>query len=301
MNNLTITQSAGGLKLYEQTLDAPAKMLDTIEAASAKNESRARDFLENQTFHGAPEICDFKTLRAATHYGIETETREFTATLATMATYTGAAKLKRTDEPARIVDISAYLQGIPEAYYKTQPAPQIKFDLVIYVSAPWYIPAEYIRNRAAAIVALVKKLKAARAAVRLNIAVHDSDKGPFAYRANVNIPVNIDALNIGQFAFMTSPAFLRTYIFMLHETILNNWERPYPYDCKVGGTEEIPSNDKINFPDFYQLLIRGSTKAKRKSANIKQAEEMYGTPARAFETIEKQLNNELKRIRKQQK
>ena len=174
----------------EFTITAPARELDKIEAECRL--AKAERFLKNTDFHGSPEVFDFPTLREALARGIATKTAEAAAALKTITEKSCGVKLRRTDEPARIVDISAYLQGVPECYYKPTAQTKPHYKLAIFNSFPWWTPAHYIANRAAAIVALAKQMKAAGASISAAIVfrqVHESGAS-----AQTLFPVNLSTL-----------------------------------------------------------------------------------------------------------
>lgn len=270
---------------YILTLDNLRAYLADIEAASAANPARAAFFFRDPKFIGTDKITDFKTLREALFYGIETQTAEFKSALATIAHKAASARLRRTDEPARVVDISSYLQGIPECFYKICTARREVYRLQVYNSFPWFIRADCIANRAAAIIALAKKIKARGASASVEI-LFDlySDKGD---RIQVKIPANLDALNIAQFAFIVSPAFFRTFIFMTLETVFRNWTRGKNMSIQTQGTRQRPQTDAIIFADSYQIQTDKRDKGRAQ----------YGTPERALATIEKQFLTELNRLK----
>lgn len=283
----------------EFTITAPARELDKIEAECRL--AKAERFLENTDFHGSPEVFNFSTLREALARGIATKTAEAAAALKTIAEKSCGVKLRRTDEPARIVDISAYLQGVPECYYK--PATQTKphYKLAIFNSFPWSTPAHCIANRAAAIVALAKQMKAAGAGVSASIVFRQIHKNGAS--AQTLFPVNLDALNLGKFAFMMSPTFFRTYIFMMIESQFNYWQRAESFAEDVTSPSSTPDHlRQINFPDGYQDFIYGGrTKAQARKLNAEHMKDLYGTPERAFETIKKQFAENVERIKHLQK
>lgn len=283
----------------EFTITAPARELDKIEAECRR--AKAERILENTDFHGSPEVFDFPTLREALARGIETKTAEAAVALKTIAEKSCGVKLRRTDEPARIVDISAYLQGVPECYYKPTVQTKPHYKLAIFNSFTWWTPAHYIANRAAAIVALAKQIKAAGAGVSAAIAFRQIHKSGAS--AQTLFPVNLDALNLGKFAFMMSPTFFRTYIFMMTESQFNYWQRAESAASEVISPSGTPDHlRQINFPDGYQDFIHGGrTKAQVRKLNIEHMKDLYGTPERAFETIKKQFAENVERIKHLQK
>lgn len=295
MNKLETTNGAISTD-YILTLDNLRAYLAELEAASAANPARAAFFFRDPKFIGTDKITDFKTLREALFYGIETQTAEFKSALATIERKTAAVHLRRTDEPARVVDISSYLQGVPECFYKIETKRREVYRLQVYNSFPWIIPAECIANRAAAIVALAKKIKASGASANIEIIfdLNDDVNG-----IKIKIPVNLDALNIAQFAFIVSPAFFRTFIFMTLETVFHNWTRTKSKTSQVQGNSRRNANHEISFPDGYQNTAATTAKTKKafRNAQIEYARNQYGTPERALATIEKQFETELLRTK----
>lgn len=280
----------------EFTITSPARELDKIEAECRRD--KTEHFLERTDFHGSPEVFDFPTLREALARGIATKTAEAAAALKTIAEKSCGLKLRRTDEPARIVDISAYLQGVPECYYKPTARTKPHYKLAIFNSFPWWTPAHCIANRAAAIVALAKQMKAAGAGVSAEIVFRYVHKKNGASGQTL-FPVNLDALNLGKFAFMMSPTFFRTYIFMILESQLSYWQRAESAASDVISPSGTPDHlRQINFPDGYQSFVFGGrTRAEVKKLNIANTEDLYGTPERAFETIKKQFAENVERIK----
>jgi len=281
---------------YILTLDNLRAYLADLEAASAANPERAAFFFRDPKFIGTDKITDFKTLRDALFYGIETQTADFKSALDTIERQTAAARLRRTDEPARIVDISSYLQGVPECFYKIEARTREVYRLQAYNSFTWFTPAECIANRAAAIVALAKKIKARGAAARIEIISdwHDDDGN----QLKIKIPVNLDALNIAQFAFIVSPAFLRTYIFMTFETVFHNWKHATNKAAQVLGNRHRPITREVSFPDGYQNTVTtAQTGTAYRHAQTEYMRNQYGTPERALATIEKQFESELLRTK----
>lgn len=285
----------------EYIITAPARELDIIETAARQNPARAESFFSCPEFHGAPEIKDFPTLRKALAQGIPAKTAAISAALKTIAEKQTGLKLRHTDEPARIVDISAYLQGVPECYYKPQAQNKPYYKLIIFNSFPCCVPACCIANRAAAIVALAKQMKAAGAGVSAEIVFRTKPTGRKISLPNVqtSFPVNLDALNIGKFAFMTSPAFYRTYIFAQLETQYNNWKNKTPIVESAISPCGIPNHlRQINFPDGYQNFLHGGgSKTEAARINTAHNETLYGTPDDAFETIRRQFNENIERIK----
>lgn len=282
---------------YILTLDNLRAYLADLEAASAANPERAAFFFRDPKFIGTDKITDFKTLREALFYGIEAQTADFKSALDTIEHQTVAARLRRTDEPARVVDISSYLQGVPECFYKIETKRREVYRLQVYNSFPCIIPAGWIAKRAAAIVALAKKIKARGASANIEIIfdLNDDDGN----QLKIKIPVNLDALNIAQLAFIISPAFFRTYIFMTLETVFHNWKHAKNKSSQVQGNSHRPITREISFPDGYQSTVTTTAKTKTayRNAQIKYMRNQFGTPERALATIEKQFETELLRTK----
>ncbi|WYJ06569.1 hypothetical protein P3B99_004990 [Opitutia bacterium KCR 482] len=194
-----------------------------------------------------------------------------------------------------------YLQGVPECYYKPTVQTKPHCKLAIFNSFAWWTPAHCIANRAAAIVALAKQIKSAGAGVSAAIAFRQIHKSGAS--AQTLFPVNLDALNLGKFAFMMSPTFFRTYIFMMMESQFNYWQRAKSAASEVISPSGTPDHlRQINFPDGYQDFIHGGrTKAQVRKLNIEHMKDLYGTPERAFETIKKQFAENVERIKHLQK
>lgn len=264
--------------------------LDHLEAEAGKSENRTRkavELLEDKRFHGSDDVRDFATLRAALIKGTPATTAPFKIALETIARTSAGVRLRRSDEPARVVDISAYIAGVPECYYHQRQQTKPIYKIAIFNTYPHFTPAEHIANRAAAIVALAKQLKAQGASVQLQIIfnrVHDH-KGA----KRVAIPFNLDALNIGQLAFIISPAFYRTYSMILDEDIFSQWDESTFASCQIRGDYNKPTSDSdtINLLDYYQQ--------KGQPGGAETADK-YGTPERAFATVKAEFETELKRI-----
>lgn len=272
------------------TITSTLATLDRLEAEAGKTENRTRkavELLEDRRFHGSDAVRDFATLRTALIKGTPATTAPFKTALETIARTSAGVRLRRSDEPARIVDLSAYIAGVPECYYHQRQQTKPIYKIAIYNTYPHFTPAAHIANRAAAIVALAKQLKAQGASVQLQIIfnkVHDH-KGA----KRVAIPFNLDALNIGQLAFIISPAFYRTYSMILDEEIFNQWDEEKFACCQIKGDYNKPTDtaDTINLLDYYQQ--------KHQPGGAETADK-YGTPERAFATIRAEFESELKRI-----
>lgn len=274
------------------TIASALATLDRLEAEAGKTENRTRkavELLEDKRFHGSEDVRDFATLRAALIKGTDATTAPFKTALETIARTSAGVRLRRSDEPARIVDLSAYIAGVPECYYHQRQQTKPIYKIAIFNTYPHFTPAEHIANRAAAIVALAKQLKAQGASVQLQIIfnkVHDH-KGA----KRVSIPFNLDALNVGQLAFTISPAFYRTYSMILDEEIFSQWDESTFASCQIRGDYNKPTNDSdtINLLDYYQQKGQGGDSEAETTYK-------YGTPERAFATIKAEFETELKRI-----
>ena len=272
------------------TITSTLATLDRLEAEAGKSENRTRkavELLEDKRFHGSDDVCDFSTLRTALIKGTPATTAPFKTALETIARTLAGVRLRRSDEPARIVDLSAYIAGVPECYYHQRQQTKPIYKIAIFNTYPHFTPAEHIANRAAAIVALAKQLKAQGASVQLQIIfnkVHDRKDAK-----RVSIPFNLDALNIGQLAFIISPAFYRTYSMILDEEIFEQWDEEKFASCQIKGDYNQPTSDSqtINLLDYYQQKSQpdGCDTATK-----------YGTPERAFATIKAEFETEIKRI-----
>lgn len=273
------------------TITSALATLDRLEAEAGKSENRTRkavELLEDRRFHGSDAVSDFPTLRAALIKGTPATTAPFKTALDTIARTSSGVRLRRSDEPARVVDISAYIAGVPECYYHQHQQTKPIYKIAIYNTYPHFTPADHIANRAAAIVALAKQLKAQGASVQLQIIfnkVHDH-KGA----KRVAIPFNLDALNIGQLAFIISPAFYRTFSMILDEEIFSQWDETTFASCQIRGDYNKPTSDSdtINLLDYYQQKSQpdGCDTATK-----------YGTPAKAFETIKAEFAAEILRLK----
>ena len=272
------------------TIASALATLDRLEAEAGKSENRTRkavELLEDKRFHGSEDVRDFATLRAALIKGTPATTAPFKTALETIARTSAGVRLRRSDEPARIVDLSAYIAGVPECYYHQRQQTKPIYKIAIFNTYPHFTPAGHIANRAAAIVALAKQLKAQGASVQLQIIfnkVHDH-KGA----KRVSIPFNLDALNIGQLAFIISPAFYRTYSMILDEEIFSQWDETTFASCQIRGDYNKPTSDSdtINLLDYYQQ--------KGQPSGAETADK-YGTPERAFATVKAEFEAEIKRI-----
>ena len=286
---------------HRHTITSALSTLAKLEAeanATSERAEKARAMLEDTNFHGSPEVRDFPTLRQAITQGTSTTTAPFKTALNAITHTADGLRLKRTDEPARVVDVCAYLQGVPECFYKIQNKAKPVYNIVVYNSFAWFITAEQIANRAAAIVALAKQLKATGASVALEIA-YDCRNTRTDERARVRIPYSLDGLNLGQFAFAISPTFFRTFCLMLDESTFNYWDNVTRASSHTQGTDTTTDADKINLPDFYN---DDSTSAKRRrdarrNDYQRQFETKYGTPERAFATVKAQFEAEILRLK----
>ena len=290
MNRKTTTTNQNGKTAWRLYIDEPGAYLDQIQKSAertARARSKATELLARTSFHGNEEITDFESLRRAVIAGTPVETAKFKTALSAIETHSAAAKIKRTDEPARIVDCAAYLEGLPECYFKLKPTCIESYNLKFSLSAPAAVSPEILQNRAAALVALIKHLKARRAAVKLTVVDYTENRaGSFTEK---NFTINTDSMNIGQIAFFASPAFLRTFSFLADEELTNHWKNS---DLFVDGTnsfKEPTDPERINFKSIYQQLQAGK--------NLNEIKAQYLTPEAAYKSIQAEFNAECNRLK----
>lgn len=275
------------------TITAPVSYLEILKRESEQSktaQNKAASLLTDKEFHGAPTITNFETLEEATRHGIPFETIHFKNTISEIQQKTLAKRLSRTDEPSRIVDPATFLEGIPECFFKLNPSIRESYNITFYLGAPWFTKPKTLQNRAAAMVALIKHLKARGAALNLEIAdaLNYTSSG-VKHQAILKFPINVDALNIGQIAFFTSPAFFRTYIFMAYENIFKTWNLNKKSASKAISNLAPENNNRINLKSFQQ-------QEHFETKTYKEIEAQYDSPQKAFDSIEKEFKSEIVRL-----
>lgn len=127
----------------------------------------------------------------------------------------------KPDTAGPVLDVPAYLAGLPECFRRFDPkpeAPEVKIavDLAIGCKST----ADEIFNRAAAIVAFIDRLQANGRRINL-VMRHRATINELSAEVTTEIKIKLNPIDLSELAFVLSPLCLRRLIFASFEILCN--------------------------------------------------------------------------------
>lgn len=163
-----------------------------------------------------------------------------------------------------VPDIATYLQGLPECMLSFTPAVRpVQVVTIRYsVSYPYYVEAETIYARGAAICAAVDAIEAQR--VRASLYATEIVRSSYGRYMIVETCIKSadQPLDMGRVAATTHPAFLRRLLFAHEEAEPQPIRKEFGFykNGSYGYVDDLPDDAPLSSPaDYYVPTLRATT------------------------------------------
>lgn len=185
----------------------------------------------------------------------------------------GARRIMRADVSGPLLDVPAYLSGLPECFRRFDRKPDAPaVNIAVDMLPSGHAKADEIYNRGAAIVALVEQLQTIGRKVNLTLCYEVDIRDFIGLFLDVTVKIKLDPIDLSEIAFILSPLCCRRLSFALTEILSGR-----DYCISYGNCERIkrPAGPAIVFKANWEDDSAWSVN--------------YATPENAAQHVEKLL------------